>query len=132
MTKNPRTPPFLFVLFLILFLFSIVDVAYAETDYSIFDLTALPTQLAAHLMIDTFTAGLICSAILILIPLLAITIITRSKYSSWIPELALSLVLMGVCVALTWLPVFFIVAFALIIALMFAGKARDMITGGGK
>lgn len=131
MTKhNPRTP-LLFVLLLTLCFF--VNIAYAdETDYSVYDLTALPAQLASHLMIDIFTAGLLCTAVFMFIPLMAVAIITRSRKSSWIIEIALSLVLMGFCVAMTWLPVFFIVAFCLIIALLFAGKSRDMITGGGK
>lgn len=126
MTKhNPRTP-LLFVLFLALSLF--VNIAYAEDDFS-FDLTAVPTQLAARLNITIFAAGLLCSGILILIPVLAITILTRSKKSSWIPELAVTLIFMGFCVAISWLPIFFIICIPLIIALMFAGKARDWITG---
>lgn len=127
MTKhNPQTP-LLFVLVLTLSLF--VNIAHAETDYSIYDLTALPQQVANHLMIDVFAAGLICWSVLFLICMLPMTIISRSKRSSWIPELALTLVLMGFGIAVTWLPIFFIIAVALIIALMMSGKMRDYITG---
>jgi len=129
MTKhNPPTP--LLFLFTLAFLFSIsISPVLAETDYSIYDLNALPTQVAAHLMINVFTAGLICSAVLFIICLLPMTIVTRSKRSSWIPELCLSLILLGFCVAMTWLPIFFIIAPCIIIALMFSGKMRDLITG---
>lgn len=126
MTKYNPLP----LLFFLLALSFFVNIAYAnETDYSVYDLMALPEHVAEHLMISVFAAGLICSGVLFLICLLPMTIITRSKRSSWIPELALTLIIMGFCIAITWLPIFFIIAFALIIALMFSSKMRAFITG---
>lgn len=126
MTKyNPLTP-LLFLLALSFF----INITYAEeTDYTVYDLMALPQNVADHLMITVFAAGLICSGVLFLICLLPMTIITRSKKASWIPELCLSLIIMGFCVAVTWLPLFFIICIPLIIALMMAGRMRTFITG---
>ncbi len=132
MTFNPQRPvrgvtPYLFLLLLA---FLIVPAqAQNQTDYSVYDLGALPAQVALHMQIDEFSAGLLCSGVLLLMALIPTTIIARSKKSSWIPEIAVTLIFMGFEIGIGWLPIFFIVVLCFLIAMMFSSRVRTWVTG---
>jgi len=128
--KIPHPPLFLVLLIIFMFPFLISPVQGAD-NYTGLNLTDIPYRVAESLNIDIFAGQLLCSIILIQICLLPITIIARSKHASFIPEVAVTLVVMGFCVGIEWLPVWFLLILSLLIALMFAGKMRDVITGAG-
>ena len=130
-TKIPLPP--LFLAFTIIFMlpFFISPVLADEVNYTEINLTDIPYRVADSLNIDVFAGQLICSCIFMMILLLPITIIARSKHASWIPEVAMALIAMGICIGIGWLPVWFLLILSLLIALMFAGKMRDVITGAG-
>ena len=128
--KIPHPPLFLVLLIIFMFPFLISPVQGAD-NYTGLNLTDIPYRVAESLNIDIFAGQLLCSIILIQICLLPITIIARSKHASFIPEVAVTLVVMGFCVGIEWLPIWFFLILSLLIALMFAGKMRDVITGAG-
>ena len=111
-------------------MFIIKPVLANDQNFTEINLTDIPYRVADSLNVDVFAGQLICSGIFMMILLLPITIITRSKHSSWIPEVAISLVAMGICVGIAWLPVWLFLVLCLLIGLMFAVKMRGVITGG--
>jgi len=100
-------------------------------NYTELNLTDIPYRVADSLNIDLFAGQILCSVIFMMICLLPITIIARSKHASFVPEIAITFVTMGFCVSIEWLPVWFFLVLSLLVALMFAGKMRDVITGAG-
>jgi len=111
-----------------MFLFSILPVPVkAEADIEI---SAIPQNLADKMGIPLFAGQLLCSTILLLIFVLPTALIARKKNASPIAELMLGLCGMSVCLALGWLPYWILLVFTMLIALMYAGKMRDFITGG--
>ena len=93
-------------------------------------MSAIPITIAEGLKIDLWAGKLVCSAILILIVLIPLTMIVKSRYSSWIPECALTLLIMGFCMGLGWLDAWIFLVFCMLIGLMYAMKMRKVITGG--
>ena len=129
--KIPHIPP-LFLALLIIFMFPfLISPVQGADNYTGLNLTDIPYRVAESLNIDIFAGQLLCSIILMMCCLLPITIIARSKHASFIPEVAVTLVIMGFCVGIEWLPVWFFLVLSLLVALMFAGKMRDVITGAG-
>lgn len=115
-------------LFFFLFL-NLVNPVHAENDV---DFMNIPQQLADHLNIPLFGGQILASGIMLMIFLLPITIIARGKKAGFIPELGTTLVIYGFCTAIGWLPYWFLLILCMLIALMFAGTMRDLITGRGK
>ena len=101
------------------------------TDYTKINLTDIPIRVADSLNIDNFSGQLICSCIFIMIVLIPIAMITKGKYGSMIPECAITLVVMGICIGIGWLPVWVFLVFCMLIGLMIAVRMRKIITGGG-
>lgn len=106
-------------------LFSLIPI-HAEN----IDLTTIPQYLGDNLGIGTFAGGILCFILLMMMTVLPMAIITRGKKSGFIPELALTIGVMGFCIAIEWLPYWFLLILSMLIALMFSGKMRDLITGG--
>lgn len=120
-------------LFLVTILFFMMTLpVQAENNITELNLTDIPIRVADAFNVDTFAGQLICSGIFMMICIFPVTIISRAKFSnsSWIPEVAISLITMGICISIDWLPVWFFLVLCLLISLMFAGKMRDAITGG--
>jgi len=124
----PISPLFLALLIIFIFPFLISPVQGAE-NYTGLNLTDIPYRVSESLDIDLLAGQLLCSIILMMICILPITIIARSKHASFVPELAVTFVTMGFCIAIDWLPVWFFLVLSMLVALMFAGKMRDVITG---
>lgn len=122
--KILKRPTLLISLFLI---FSFLFIRPSQAQQ--LNLTDIPYRLALNLNIDTFSGQLICSLILIMVCILPVTIIARSKKASWVAETATAIGVFGVCVAIDWLPVWSLLVLCIIIALMVAGRFRGMIAG---
>lgn len=121
-----------FVLVAIALVFSIVlsvPTVYAEESY---DLTELPMRVGEYFGISIFAAGLIVSALFILFPTMITGLVMKRSANTAIlyAILVVDFVTMGFLVALAWLPYWIFLILCLIIALLFAGQIRDMITGG--
>lgn len=99
-------------------------------NFTEINMSAIPITIAEGLNIDLWAGKLICSAIAILIILMPITMIVKSRHSSWIPEVAITLLIMGFCMGLGWLDAWIFIVFCMLIGLMFALKMRKVIAGG--
>jgi hypothetical protein len=87
----------------------------------------IPTFLAERLGIDVFSAGLLASGIVLLLPVIIISILTRGK--GWILQVGVVIVFMGVCISVGWLPVWLFAVTIALIALLFANFMSDRIGG---
>lgn len=94
------------------------------------NITEIPQALSDKMGIPLFAGQLLCSGILLFLFLLPLAVLTRKRGASWLAELIVGFVIMGVCIALQWLPYWFLIILSVLIALMFAGKMRGWITGG--
>jgi len=102
----------------------------AETEIN---MQSIPNQLAEKLGIPLFAGQILASGIVIFIPLLSIAIIARGKYHhAWIAELFVGLMFLSFTVAIGWCPYWLLIILSMLIALMFAGQMRDLITGRGR
>jgi len=126
--KRAFTPLFFVCLFATMF-YSMKPVEAG--NYTALNLTDIAVRVGVALTTTTFAGQLICSAILMMCTVLPITIIARSKKAGFIPEIATVFVSMGVCIAIGWLEPWFLLIVSLLVALMYAGKARNAITGSG-
>lgn len=93
------------------------------------NITAIPENLADKMGMPLLAGQLLCSAILLLIFIMPTALIARKKGNAWVAELIMGLVVMGVCIALTWLPYWFILVICLIVAAMYANKAKGALGG---
>ena len=102
-----------------------------DDGYKGINVTAIPQGIAEGLNIDLFSAKLVCSVIFIMIVLMPISMIVKGKFGSMIPECAVTLIAMAICMSLGWLPVWIFLVFCMLIGLWVAVKMRGLITGGG-
>jgi hypothetical protein len=91
------------------------------------DLTQIPTQLGIALNIPTFTAGLIASAFMLL--MFDMPIVVFSKNAMLLS--VMTILVLCIDTALTWLPYFTLVIVIFMLALLFASEMRIWITGRG-
>lgn len=105
----------------------LISPVFAQADVNLLD---IPAQLGERLGVSTFAGGLIASAILFMMAIMPMALISRKRGTGFIAELVVGFVVMGVCIAIDWLPYWFLLIFSMIVALMFSGKMRDLITGG--
>jgi len=116
----------LLVLIVLSFSFSLVSsLAHAEEEVN---LSELPQRLSEMLTIDLFAAQLLLSGLFLMWTIVPTLMLSKNI----VAPLAIGFVVMSFCVAMTWLPYWILVVVAMIVALMFAGKMRDWITGWGR
>jgi len=118
--------------FLLSFFFSILNLIHPIHAESDVDLQSIPTQLAEALGIPTFGGQILFSGVVMLMFLLPLCLLTRKGRGSWVPEVATTFVIMGACIAIGWLPYWFLLIICMFVALMFSGTMRGLITGRGK
>lgn len=96
------------------------------TTPGVISLLDLPAHLAVALGISTLAAGLLCGFFLELAFVLPVLIFTDNTLVIMIFSI------IGLCigVVLGWLPYVCLILIILIIALLYAGKVRDLLTGG--
>ena len=111
----------------LLFLLTLMLIAPVNAETGI-DFKAIPEFFADKLNISVFAGGILTSGIVLLIVTLPVVIIVRGK-NVLIAIIAIDFIFMGFCIALTWLPYYFLLIFSMLIALMFSGKIREIITG---
>ena len=113
-----------FLALISLFFLIMISPVYAETDV---DLLTLHEQLGTRLGVGAFAGGLIASVILLMMTILPVAMINRSRKGGGTPmaELIVGMGVLGVCVAITWFPVWIFIVICLLAALMFS----DKITG---
>lgn len=108
-----------------LFFLIIIRPVYAESDVN---LLTIHEALGEKLGVSIFAGGLICSAILLMMFILPVALINRSRKGGGTPmaELFTGMTVLGVCVAITWFPVWIFVLIILLIALMFSDKIKGV------
>jgi hypothetical protein len=109
-----------------------VSLAYASDDETV-NLADFPQKLADALNVSLFVGQLLASLILMslfLFPAMLIAGYFGGPGAVLYTLIFVGLGSSGVCVALGWLPMWLYLVMCLLIALMFAGKMREIITGG--
>lgn len=99
---------------------------YAETEVN---LLTLHEALGERLGVGTFAGGLIASAILLMMTILPVAMINRSRKGGGGPmaELFVGFTVLGVCVAITWFPLWIFVLLCFFTAVMFSDKLTEVI-----
>lgn len=107
--------------------FSYVPRAYAAE----YNLTDLPEYVADYFGITEFEAGLLVSFVILLFPIVMVAFTMKKQANQAITYscLIVGFATMGFLVAMSWLPFWIFLVVSLIVALMFAGQVRDLITG---
>lgn len=129
-TRRTRPRPrlvFLLPLF-VASLFSLTTPVFAQTQD--INLQDLPTRVAQALGMPVLAGQMLASGVVLIMFLLPLTLLTRRGRAGWLPEMVVSLVLLGFCIAIGWLPYWFLIIICLLIALMFSGSMRTWLTGG--
>jgi len=110
-----------------LFLMLIMPV-YAEDEVN---LLTLHEKLGERLGVGTFAGGLIASSILLMMGILPVALINRSRKGGGGPiaEIFIGMVILGICVAITWFPIWIFVLLIFLIALMFSDKLTGLMGG---
>jgi hypothetical protein len=121
--KRSIVSPFLVILTVCIVM--ALPVVHAVDPNDEVNLMDLPQRFADAFNIGLFPAQIFTTGIIMMIFMLPIAIWSKSI----IPPIFVGFVVMGLCVALAWLPVWFLVVTAMLVALMFAGKMRDLISG---
>jgi len=109
-----------------------ISLVHADDDETV-NLGDFPQKLAEALNVSLFVGQLLASLIFISIFLLPSILIAGYFGGAGAVLYVIIFVGMassGVCVALGWLPVWIYLVECLLIALLFAGKMRELITGG--
>jgi len=120
-------------LFLILlFYVAVTPNVYATEEDEAVNLSEFPVKLSELMTIPLFAAQLLASSIVLALFLLP-TVFACSKFSKdvTIPALLVGFGALGFCIAMGWLPYWFLLVLALVVALLFAGSMRDWIGGKG-
>ena len=123
----------LFLIDLCLFLM-VIPLCHAIDEDQVVNLGDFPTKLADALGVSAFVGGLIAS--LILMSLFLFPSIMLAGYFGGSGAVLYTIIFVGlgstvVCTALGWLPYWILILAGLIVALLFAGSIRNMISGKG-
>jgi len=99
-----------------------VNRAYAQDEI---DLSTFPQGLADTLNISLFAGQLLASVIMMLIFMLPVVVYTKTL----LPPLFVGLLTLGFCIALGYLPVWFLLIISMLIAVLWGSKISGWITG---
>jgi hypothetical protein len=110
---------------LVIFVVMALPIVHAVDPNDEVNLMDLPQRFADAFNIGLFPAQIFTTGIIMMIFMLPIAIWSKSL----IPPIFVGFIVMGLCVALTWLPVWFLVVTAMLVALMFAGGMRNWLSG---
>lgn len=117
---------FILPFFLVLTL-TLVNVVYAVEGDDI-NLQTFDDALAERFGISVFAGGILATTILALMFLIPIAVYTKTL----LPPMIIGILTIGFGIAVGWLDVFFMLIIILLIAFMFAGNMKDLITGRGR
>jgi hypothetical protein len=93
-----------------------------------FDFSGIPEQLAIKLNVPLFASQVLCSAIIIFIPLLLVSMLGGKSKHGWIAELFIGIMFSCFCIAIGWLPVYILILTVLIVAIAFSDKLSTVFT----
>jgi len=122
--KRLRISPLLalFIVFVVMAL-PVVHAVDENDEVYLYD---LPQKFSEAFNIDLFPAQIFASAIILMVFMIPVAIWSKTI----IPPIFVGVVILGLLIALTWLPVWFLVVLCMMIALLFAGRIREWISGG--
>lgn len=103
-----------------------LPLAYAVDEDSQVNLLDVPSRVSEALGIPLFASQILCSSVVFVMFVLPVAFLSKKGY---LPPLIVSFLVLGTTVAIGWLPYWFLLILAMIVALMFAGTMRDWITG---
>ena len=111
-----------------IFFLMLISPVYAESEIN---LLTLHEALGERLGVGTFAGGLIASSILLMMGILPVALINRRRNGGGGPiaEIFVGMVLLGVCVAITWFPIWIFVLLCFLIALMFSDELKGTFGG---
>jgi len=109
---------------LFLCLITLISPVYASEGENP-NIMEFPQKLSEAIGIPIFASQILLSSIILLMGLLPCAIWGKSH----LPALIVGFCLMGFLIAVGWMPYWFLLMITLIVALMFAGKVREFITG---
>lgn len=89
-------------------------------------LSEIPEAVATALNVDEFTAGILCSLLLMVMFLLPIILAKRGR-SNFITELIIGVVVVTLAMALQWLPLYVGLVINLLCAIALSAKLRDWL-----
>lgn len=89
------------------------------------NLSTFDDALAERFNISVFAGGMLATTILGLMFLIPVAVYTKTL----IPPMIMGILVIGFAIAVGWLDVFFMLIIVLVIAFMFSGTMRDLITG---
>lgn len=123
-----QTRKIIFFLVSVMVLLSLVSTVFATDDDDV-NLLDVPHQLGLRLGISDFAAGILASMILLIPCLLSVAVLARKD--PFLPSMFVGFGVMGFCIAIAWLPYWFLLVISMMVAFMFADKIRSWITGRG-
>lgn len=96
--------------------------------FTLLDLTTIPTQIGNALFGgNAFVGGLVATVFLLLMCVMPIVIFSKN----YMVLLTMTVLVLSIAVALTWLPYFTLIIIIFMLALLFASEMRTWITGRG-
>jgi hypothetical protein len=95
-----------------------------------FSLTGIRDNLALMLNVTQFAAGVILSIIVLMMVAMPVAIFARKNIM--IIESAAVILAMGLCCAISWLPIELFLLIALVVALMWTDALLKIFKGGGE
>jgi len=96
------------------------------------DISQFPQTLSDALGIPLIAGQMLASMLFLCLFLFPTMLLTNKRSNQFVAIIFVGLGCLGVTVALTWLPYWFFLIICMIVALMFAGTMRDLITGKGR
>lgn len=121
-----------YLLLFALFLLVMIPNVYAVEDDDTVNLSEFPLKLSEMMTIPLFAAELLASSIILTLFVLPV-VFACSKFGKdvTIPALLVGFGALGFNIAMGWLPYWFLLVLALLVALLFAGSMRGWIGGKG-
>ena len=107
---------------LILFISSV----YAIEDDDVVDISKLPNKLAEALNAPLFAGQILASTIVFSLVCFPVFLITKEEKA----HISAILLTLAFTIAIGWFPIWLFLILCMLIALMFAGGMRRLITGG--
>lgn len=117
------------LVFTLFLLFALVAVAYAQDDDETVNLQDLPVQISERLNIPLEAAEYLTACLFLGWFLFPALLLTKEHVSQSFVVAVMGLPIMGFAIILGWLDYWFLILVALLMALMYSGRARDFLGG---
>lgn len=92
---------------------------------STIDITEIPAALSEALGIGEFAAGLLLSAVILLMFLMPMLILKRSK--GFMSEMMVGIIIVCFCIGVQWLPYWIALVIVLLLAVMLSDKLKGWL-----